>query len=109
VAVALLVALGPLGALPFAVVHGLGNGLVTIVRGTLPLALFGAAGYGARQGWLTLPARLLGALAPWLFGLALARWGMGALALSAALALGAFAGLALLRLPAAAGGGRALP
>ncbi|MDO9073078.1 MAG: MFS transporter [Rubrivivax sp.] len=103
VAVALLVALGPLGALPFAVVHGLGNGLVTIVRGTLPLALFGAAGYGARQGWLTMPARLLGALAPWLFGLALARWGLGALGLSAALALAAFGGLVLLRLPSEAG------
>ncbi len=103
-AVGLLVVLGPLGALPFAVVHGLGNGLVTIVRGTLPLALFGAAGYGARQGWLTLPARLLGALAPWLFGLALARWGLGALGLSTALALAGFAGLALLRLPPAASG-----
>lgn len=102
-AVGLLFVLGPLGALPFAVVHGLGNGLVTIVRGTLPLALFGAAGYGARQGWLTLPARLLGALSPWLFGLALARWGLGALGLSAALALAGFAGLALLRLPPAAG------
>lgn len=102
-AVGLLVALGPLGALPFAVVHGLGNGLVTIVRGTLPLALFGAAGYGARQGWLTLPARLLGALSPWLFGLALARWGLGVLGLSAALALAGFAGLALLRLPPTAG------
>ena len=99
VAVALLVVLGPLGALPFAIVHGLGNGLVTIVRGTLPLALFGATGYGVRQGWLTLPARLLGALSPWLFGLALARWGLGALWLSAALALVGFAGLALLRLP----------
>ena len=104
VAVALLVALGPLGALPFAIVHGLGNGLVTIVRGTLPLALFGAAGYGARQGWLTLPARLLGALSPWLFGLALARWGLGALGLTAALALAGLGGLALLRLPGAAGG-----
>ena len=98
-AVGLLFALGPLGALPFAVVHGLGNGLVTIVRGTLPLALFGAVGYGARQGWLTLPARLLGALSPWLFGLALARWGLGALGLSAALALAGLAGLMLLRLP----------
>lgn len=102
VAAALLAVLGPLGALPFAVVHGLGNGLVTIVRGTLPLALFGAAGYGVRQGWLTLPARLLGALAPWLFGLALARWGLGALGLSVVLALAGFGGLALLRLPPAA-------
>ncbi|MDP2007645.1 MAG: MFS transporter [Rubrivivax sp.] len=103
-AVLLLWVLGPAGALPFAIVHGLGNGLVTIVRGTLPLALFGAVGYGARQGWLTLPARLLGALSPWLFGLALARWGLGALGLSALLALVALAGLLWLRLPPAASG-----
>jgi predicted MFS family arabinose efflux permease len=94
---------GPLGGaalLPFAVLHGLGNGLITIVRGTLPLALFGAAGYGARQGWLTLPARMLGALSPWLFGIALDRLGVQALWISGALGLAAFSGLLLLRLPA---------
>ncbi|RVU47578.1 MFS transporter [Rubrivivax rivuli] len=100
VAAGLLLTLGPLAAMPFTVVHGLGNGLVTIVRGTLPLAVFGSAGYGARQGWLTLPARVLGALSPWLFGLALARWGLGAVGLTAAVALAGAAGLWVLRLPA---------
>lgn len=96
---ALMLAAGPAGAVPFAVLHGLGNGLVTIVRGTLPLALFGAGGYGARQGWLTLPGRLLGALSPWAFGLAMAQWGVGVLWLSAAIGLCACAGLLVIRLP----------
>jgi predicted MFS family arabinose efflux permease len=100
VAAGLLLTLGPLAALPFTLVHGLGNGLVTIVRGTLPLAVFGSAGYGARQGWLTLPARVLGALSPWLFGLALARWGLEAVGLTAVVALAGAAGLWALRLPA---------
>ncbi|WYX50124.1 MFS transporter [Achromobacter xylosoxidans] len=62
---------GPL----FAILHGAGNGILTIAKGTLPLALFGAQGYGARQGWLMLPARIAQALAPLLFGLALDAWG----------------------------------
>ncbi len=99
VAAALLLALGTPAALAFVVVHGLGNGLLTIVRGTLPLAVFGAAGYGVRQGWIALPGRVLGALSPWLFGLALDRWGAGALWLSGAVAAAAFALLLLLRLP----------
>ena len=64
---------GPAAAAAFALLHGAGNGILTIAKGTLPLALFGARGYGARQGWLMLPARALQALAPWLCGLAIAR------------------------------------
>ena len=90
---------GPLAALPFVVLHGLGNGLLTIVRGTLPLALFGAHGYGARQGWIALPGRLLGALSPWLMGLAIAGWGAQALWLTLAAGLAATAVLLLMRLP----------
>jgi hypothetical protein len=30
-----------------------------IARGTLPLALFGPAGYGLRTGFLSAPARIL--------------------------------------------------
>lgn len=89
----------PTAAVAFAILHGLGNGIMTIAKGTLPLALFGPAGYGARQGWIALPGRALQGLAPWLFGLALERWGAGALGLSAALGLAAFAILMLLRLP----------
>ena len=95
-----LLLVGPLAALPFVVLHGMGNGLLTIVRGTLPLALFGSQGYGARQGWIALPGRLAGALSPWFMGLALARWGVGALWLTLATGLAALAVLLLMRLPA---------
>jgi predicted MFS family arabinose efflux permease len=88
--------LGPAGALPFVVLHGLGNGLLTIVRGTLPLALFGAAGYGARQGWIALPGRLVGAASPFVLGWVLEHHGLAALSLTAGLS--AAAGLILLLL-----------
>ncbi len=65
--------------------HGMGNGILTIAKGTLPLVVFGAKGYGERQGWLMAPARVAQALAPLLFGLAFARWGSGALWLTTGL------------------------
>jgi predicted MFS family arabinose efflux permease len=80
----------------FAVLHGLGNGILTIAVGTLPLLIFGASGYGERQGLLTLPARIVQAGAPFVFGLAVERWGAGALWVSALLGLTAFAALARL-------------
>jgi len=85
----------------FGVVHGLGNGIMTIAMATLPLALFGSVGYGARQGWLMMPARGLQALAPWLFGMALDGIGVGALWLTCGLSLLACAALMTLRPPAA--------
>jgi hypothetical protein len=100
----LLLVAGPVAALPFVVVHGLGNGLLTIVRGTLPLALFGAQGYGARQGWIALPGRLVGALSPWLMGLALERQGIAALGWTAASGLGSLLLLMALHVPSSAGG-----
>jgi MFS family permease len=93
----LLLAGAPAAAL-FAVLHGAGNGILTIAKGTLPLVLFGAQGYGARQGWLMMPARVAQASAPFVFGLALDRWGRGALWLSGALGLVAFAALMAIRL-----------
>ena len=66
---------GPGLAVAFSILHGLGNGIMTIVRGTLPLAVFGPQGYGRRQGWLMVPTRFLSALAPYLTGLALQYWG----------------------------------
>jgi MFS family permease len=84
--VATLAAVGPAaGAWAFAGLHGAGNGVLTIAKGTLPLVVFGAAGYGQRQGWLMAPARLAQAVAPLLFGLAMAHWGAGALWLTAGL------------------------
>lgn len=95
-----LFAVGAPAAALFGILHGAGNGILTIAKGTLPLVVFGPHGYGRRQGWLMLPARVAQALAPWLFGIALDRWGAGALGLSAS--IGALAFLALLLLPATA-------
>jgi MFS family permease len=86
----------PAGAI-FTVLHGAGNGVLTIAKGTLPLVLFGVRDYGARQGILMVPARFAQATAPWLFGLAIDRFGAGALWFSAALGMVAFAALMLLR------------
>jgi MFS family permease len=100
-AVCLALVGAPLAAL-FAILHGAGNGILTIAKGTLPLVLFGAHGYGLRQGLLMVPARVAQASAPWLFGLLLDRFGAGALWISSALGLAAFAALLLLPKPAAA-------
>jgi MFS family permease len=86
----------PAGAV-FTVLHGAGNGVLTIAKGTLPLVLFGVKDYGARQGLLMVPARFAQALSPWLFGLALDRFGGAALWFSAALGALAFAALMALR------------
>lgn len=95
-AVALLL-FGAPAAIPFVLLHGAGNGMLTVSRGTLPLALFGAAGYGARTGWLAIPARFASAAAPALFGLMLEWWGVGALGFTAALGVMAMFALLTLR------------
>ena len=95
---ALLIAGAPAAAL-FALLHGAGNGMLTIAKGTLPLVLFGPQGYGARQGWLMMPARVAQALAPFLFGVALERWGAAALWVSGSLGLSAFIALMMLAPP----------
>lgn len=99
---AALLVLGAPAVLAFALLHGAGNGILTIAKGTLPLALFGPQGYGERQGWLMVPARLSQALAPWLFGLCMAQFGSGALWVTAG--LGCVACAALLALSASAPG-----
>ena len=88
---AVLGALGGPAASVFALLHGAGNGLLTISRGTLPLALFGPAGYGLRTGIIVAPARVTTAAAPLLFGLLLDAMGTGALIVSAGLSLAALA------------------
>ncbi len=96
--VAVLLALGGFAAPVFAVLHGMGNGVMTIVKGTLPLAVFGPAGYGARQGLLTAPSRFLQALAPFAFGLLLERAGVeAALAVTSGLTFAAFVALLALK------------
>lgn len=97
VAALALAVVGAPAALFYAVLHGAGNGVLTIAKGTLPLALFGPQGYGERQGWLMVPARLAQALAPWLFGLCLDHWGARAVLVSGGLGLLVFLALCALR------------
>jgi MFS family permease len=94
-AAALLLAGGPAAA-PFVLLHGAGNGIMTIANGTLPLALFGPAGYGFRQGLMMAPARFCQALAPLAFAFLLERFGEHALAVTAGIGCAGF--LALLAL-----------
>jgi Major Facilitator Superfamily len=54
-------------ALAFAIVFGCSNGVVTIVRGTVPAELFGRAGYGGTLGRLAAPALFARAVAPFAF------------------------------------------
>ncbi len=70
----LLMLLGatPVTALAFALVYGASNGLVTIMRGVVPLYLFGAARIGRMLGWIASPALLVKALAPATFAAFLA-------------------------------------
>jgi predicted MFS family arabinose efflux permease len=93
VGASLLLFIGAPAAAVFAVMHGAGNGILTIANGTLPLVLFGTKGYGQRQGTLMIPARLAQASSPWLFGLCLDQWGAGALWVSGAIGLLAFGAL----------------
>jgi MFS family permease len=67
----ILAVAGPVAAVPFVLLHGGGNGLLTIARGTLPLLIFGPAGYGLRTGLISAPARILQGGAPLLFSLVL--------------------------------------
>ena len=88
---------GPGAITAFAVLHGAGNGLLTIAKGTLPLAIFGPAGYGLRSGILGAPARATQAASPLLFGLLMDYIGIGVIAVSASLSLSAFVALLLLK------------
>jgi predicted MFS family arabinose efflux permease len=95
-AVLLMVVGGP-AALLFTVLHGAGNGILTIAKGTLPLVIFGPKGYGARQGLLMVPARVAQAFAPLVFGLAIDRFGGGALWVSTGVGLVGLAALVWLQ------------
>lgn len=64
-------------ALAFTLLFGISNGLVTIMRGAVPLALFGPKGYGEVLGILATPYLLLAAIAPAAFAVIVDRWGYG--------------------------------
>jgi len=59
-----LVGLSVPAAATFAVMFGMANGLLTIARGAVPLALFGAAGYGRILGRIGGPYLVMQAIAP---------------------------------------------
>jgi MFS family permease len=90
---AVLFLTGPPGAVAFVLLYGAGNGLLTIARGTVPLAVFGPEGYGQRTGLLGAPSRAAQAFAPLVFSFLLdAGWQL-ALFTSAGLCLAALGAL----------------
>jgi hypothetical protein len=59
----------------FTLLMGASQGVITIVRGAVPLALFGAAGYGAVLGLIAMPVLVVNAASPTLFALVVDHWG----------------------------------
>jgi MFS family permease len=101
-AFALLVSLGisVAAATAFAVVFGMANGLMTIARGAVPLALFGAAGYGHLMGRIGGAFLLMQAIAPLVLAFVAERSSDPAvLAVVAVFALVSFVAFALVRKP----------
>jgi len=82
----------------FTLLYGAGNGLATIVRGTMPLVLFEAGAYGSLVGRLLAPSFILAALAPLAYALVIEHFGdAAALVLSAAVAAVILAAAIVLR------------
>jgi MFS family permease len=74
--VVLLLAGGDLRAIvTFTLVMGAAQGVITIVRGAVPLALFGTHGYGTVLGLIATPVVVVNATAPTLFAMIVDRWG----------------------------------
>jgi len=59
----------------FTLLMGASQGVITIVRGAVPLALFGATGYGTVLGVLATPVLIVNAVSPTVFALVVDRWG----------------------------------
>jgi hypothetical protein len=88
-------------AAAFALIFGGANGLITITRGALPLALFGASGYGRLVGRLAGPWMVMQAAAPLVMAFVVERLSDGAaLAFAAALAAVALTCFIVIRRPA---------
>ena len=74
----LLLAAGNLPlAVAFTLLMGASQGVITIVRGAVPLALFGAKGYGAVLGLIATPILIVNAASPTVFAWIVDRWGWG--------------------------------
>jgi MFS family permease len=73
--VLLLITDSYLVAAGFALLYGLSNGLVTIVKGALPLSLFGSEGYGTLMGRLASPQLIAESMAPFVSAVVLVSMG----------------------------------
>jgi hypothetical protein len=77
----LLLLLFGTGSLPmvvaFTLLMGASQGVITIVRGAVPLALFGVKGYGAVLGVIAMPVLIVNAASPTAFAWIVDRWGWG--------------------------------
>ena len=77
----LLLLLAGTGSLPivvaFTLLMGASQGVITIVRGAVPLTLFGTKGYGAVLGVIATPVLVVNAAAPTVFAWIVDRWGWG--------------------------------
>jgi MFS family permease len=89
----------PLAA-AFAILFGITNGLLTISRGTVPLALFGPSGYGSVLGRIAGPSLVLQAAAPLVIAFAAERTSdMAALMIIAGMATFSLVAFLLVRKP----------
>jgi hypothetical protein len=89
-------------AAAFAVMFGMANGLLTIARGAVPLALFGAAGYGHLMGRIAGPFLVMQAIAPLVLAFVAERASDPAvLGVVVAFAATSFVGFAAMRRPKA--------
>jgi MFS family permease len=95
-----LTGITPLTAAGFALLFGGSNGLITIARGAVPLALFGASGYGKLMGKLAFPFLIVQSAAPLVMAFVIDRLSDGsALALAASFAALAFICASAIRPP----------
>jgi hypothetical protein len=86
----------------FMILFGAANGLVTIARGAVPLALFGAKGYGHIMGRIGSASLIMQAIAPFALAFAVERGSDATLlVIVAGFAMLSFIGLAAIRPPGA--------
>lgn len=89
---ALLAVLGGARLAPMlAVGQGLGNGMLSVASGVLPLHVFGPDRYAVRQALVLTPARYLQAIAPAAYAMAISVSPAAALTLSSLICFGVFA------------------
>ncbi|MGL5116171.1 MAG: MFS transporter [Beijerinckiaceae bacterium] len=77
---------GNAAAIAFIVLFATGTGVMTVARATLPLTLFGSAGFASITGAIGLPTQLAFAAAPPLYALVLQEFGVGAMVRLSAIA-----------------------